>query len=143
MNYSDAHCHLGSVQFWDDREKVLNEMTEAGLDRVIMICCSERDYHRVCGLRDAFPDFKLACAIHPQSLRETDTMDRFEWFSELVKNIRPDMIGETGLDYASHRHTKEIQKQYFEKHPELACELHLPLTLPMTEVRGFLGTAFQ
>jgi len=129
MEYIDAHCHLGNRQFSDDREEMIQAMLEAGLHRVIMICCSEYDLRQVIDLRDTLPGFKLACAIHPQALRTTDSLDRFERFAEQMKQIRPDMIGETGLDYASHKHTKGLQKQFFEKHLELACEMHLPVNI--------------
>ena len=129
MNYIDAHCHLGNRQFSDDREEMIKDMLDAGLNRVILICCSEYDYRRVSDLRDRIPGFKLACAIHPQALRITDSLDRFEQFAEQMKQIRPDMIGETGLDYASHKHTKELQKLFFEKHLELACDMNLPVNI--------------
>lgn len=129
MEYIDAHCHLGNRQFADDREEMISRMCRAGLNRVIMICCSEYDYRQVSGLRDTIPGYKLACAIHPQSLQAADTADRFERFAQQMKHIKPDMIGETGLDYASHKHTKELQKQFFMKHLELACEMHLPVNI--------------
>ena len=129
MEYIDAHCHLGNRQFSDDRKEIIEDMLEAGLNRVILICCSEHDCREVIDLRDTIPGFKLACAIHPQALRTTNTPDRFERFAEHMKQIRPDMIGETGLDYASHKHTKELQKLFFEKHLELAYEMHLPVNI--------------
>ena len=129
MEYIDAHCHLGNREFSDDREEMIRAMLEAGLHRVIMICCSEYDLREVIGLRDTLPGFKLACAIHPQSLETADTLERFERFAELMKQVKPDMIGETGLDHASHKHTKELQQQFFERHLQLACEMHLPVNI--------------
>lgn len=129
MDYIDAHCHLGNRQFSDDREEMIKAMLEAGLHRVIMICCSEYDLRQVIDLRDTLLGFKLACAIHPQSLETADTLERFERFAELMKQVKPDMIGETGLDHASHKHTKELQRQFFEKHLQLACEMHLPVNI--------------
>ena len=129
MNYIDAHCHLGNRQFSDDREEMIKDMLDVGLNRVILICCSEHDYRRVSDLRNRILGFKLACAIHPQALRTTDTLERFDQFAEQMKLIRPDMIGETGLDYASHKHTKELQKLFFEKHLELACDMNLPVNI--------------
>ena len=112
MEYIDEHCHLGNREFSDDSEEMIRAMLEAGLHRVIMICCSEYDLRQVIDLRETLPCFKLACAIHPQ-----------------MKQVKPDMIGETGLDHASHKHTKELQQQFFERHLQLACELHLPVNI--------------
>ena len=129
MIYTDTHCHLGSVQFDRDRDEVIQRMLEADVCKAILICCSEHDLQEGIRLRNRYPEFKLACGIHPQSLMESDGEERFVHFQNAVQECRPDMIGEIGLDYQSHRHTKEIQKAFFEKQLEYACQLDLPLNI--------------
>ncbi|MBR4798251.1 MAG: TatD family hydrolase, partial [Oscillospiraceae bacterium] len=68
MILADAHCHLGSRQFDNNREEVLSSMLENGVEKAILICCSEHDRLASISLRDKFPGFKLALGIHPQDL---------------------------------------------------------------------------
>ena len=129
MSYIDTHCHLGSVQFDEDRDEVIARMMAEGADKAILICCSSHDLAIGEALRREYPGFKLACGIHPQSIRETDTEQRLEEFRKTVSACKPDVIGEIGLDYESHRHTKELQKIFFEEQLKLACELDLPVNI--------------
>ena len=129
MSYIDAHCHLGSRQYDSDREEVVKRMLENGVRSAIIICCSRHDLLEGAALRDRHPGFKLACAIHPQDLEEDCSENRLREFRKAIEEYRPDMIGETGLDYYSHPHTKEQQKHFFISQLELAREYGLPVDI--------------
>ena len=129
MVYVDAHCHLGSYQFDSDRDEVINRMLTARVHKAIMICCNEHDLKEGLRLRDEHPGFRLAYGIHPQSLETDSTPDLFEKFRNRVIETRPDMIGEIGLDYFSHRHTKDIQKEFFVRQLKLAQQMNLPVDI--------------
>ena len=43
MIYVDAHCHLGSREFDNDRDEVVGRMLENGVNHAIIICCSMHD----------------------------------------------------------------------------------------------------
>jgi TatD DNase family protein len=129
MSYIDAHCHLGSVQFDKDRKEMISRMLSKHVEKAIMICCSEHDLKEGIRLRDTYPGFRLACGIHPQALEPDDTPERFERFRQIVDQCRPDMIGEIGLDYYSHRHTAELQKDFFIRQLKLASEYDLPVDI--------------
>lgn len=125
----DAHCHLGSRQFDCDREEVVSRMLDRGVSNAILICCSEHDLAASLPLRNNNPGFRIACSIHPQALELCDTEDRIERLRNAVLTYHTDMIGETGLDYYSHKHTKEVQKMFFRKQMEMAEELGLPVDI--------------
>ena len=129
MVYVDAHCHLGSYQFDSDRDEVITRMLTARVHKAIMICCNEHDLKEGLRLRDEHPGFRLAYGIHPQSLETDSTPDLFEKFRNRVIETRPDMIGEIGLDYFSHRHTKDIQKEFFVRQLKLAQQMNLPVDI--------------
>ena len=128
MILADAHCHLGSRQFDNDREEVLSRMLENGVEKAILICCSEHDRLASMKLRDRYPGFKLALSIHPQDL-ENDDPQRLTVLKQALIDSHADMIGETGLDYYSHPHTKEAQIRFFEAQMEMAAELGLPVDI--------------
>ena len=129
MSYIDAHCHLGSHQFDDDRDEMINRMLSKRVDKAIIICCSKHDLGEGIRLRNQHSGFKLACGIHPQSVEPEDTTERFERFRKIVDECKPDMIGEIGLDYYSHPQTKEKQKEFFIQQLQLAGEYDLPVDI--------------
>ena len=131
MSYIDAHCHLGSSQFDVDRKEVTERMLEKGVRRAILICCNKSDYEKALALKKENSGFRLACGIHPQDLEEDCSEGRLSRFCDFVRNRRDeiDMIGETGLDYYSHPHTRDAQIRYFHAQLELARELGLPVDI--------------
>ena len=102
--YADAHCHLGSRQYDNDREDVINRMLEAGVGHAILICCSRHDLLESVKLREQNPGFRLALSIHPQDLEDDYSGESLQQLQRDIEEFRPDMIGETGLDYYSHPH---------------------------------------
>ena len=129
MIYCDAHCHLGSRQFDEDRERLLEVMMEADVRKAIIICCGRHDLDHGIRLRETYPDLKLAMAVHPQDLEEDHDPGRLERLEELIDEVKPDMIGETGLDYYSHPHTRQYQQRFFIRQLEMAAERDLPVDI--------------
>ena len=129
MRFTDAHCHLGSRQYDSDREDVIKRMLEKGVGDVIIICCSRHDLEEGARLREGHPGFKLAVSIHPQDLEEDFSDSRLDALREAVRYYHPDMIGETGLDYYSHPHTKPQQKHFFICQLQMAAQFHLPVNI--------------
>ena len=129
MSYTDTHCHLGSRQFDSDREQIVRRMLEAGVNNVIIICCSRHDLLEGVRLRDENPGFRLACSIHPQDLEDNNSEDRLDELRQVIETYHPDMVGETGLDYYSHPHTKIQQKHFFISQLEMARQYDLPVNI--------------
>ena len=129
MTYADAHCHLGSRQFDQDRDAVIERMLAANVRKAIIICCSDHDLAHGRQLRQRYPGFRLALSIHPQDLEEDHDDIRLAALKQAVLESHADMIGETGLDYYSHPHTREYQQHFFKAQLEMAAELHLPVDI--------------
>ncbi len=129
MGYTDAHCHLGTRRFDTNREEIIKRMLACDVDNAIMICCSDHDLERCLDLRKEHPGFKLAIGIHPQSLEYEDEFISYEGIRNRIIKYQPDMIGEIGLDYHSHRHTRDSQIDIFIKQLKLAQEFDLPVDI--------------
>ena len=127
--YADAHCHLGSRQYDNDRKEVVGRMLEAGVGHAILICCSRHDLLESVKLREQNPGFRLALSIHPQDLEDDYSGERLQQLQRDIEESRPDMIGETGLDYYSHPHTKTQQIHFFISQLELARKFDLPVNI--------------
>ena len=129
MVYVDAHCHLGSRQYDNDRAEVIERMLEKGVSDAIIICCSRHDLLESVRLRQQNPGFKLAVSIHPQDLEDDYSESRLNELREIIEEYHPDMIGETGLDYYSHPHTRLQQKHFFISQLEMARQYDLPINV--------------
>lgn len=129
MIFTDAHCHLGSRQYDSDRDEVIERMLEANVSSAIIICCSEHDLLQGIRLRQQHSGFKLALSIHPQDLEDDFSAERLQRLKRRTEECHPDMIGEIGLDYYSHPHTKVQQKLFFTSQLQLASDLNLPVNI--------------
>ena len=129
MVFIDAHCHLVTDEFDRDRDKVIERMLAKGVSRAVLICCDEEESRLGAELRSRNPGFKLACGIHPQDLEYDSTDGRLGRFRETVGRLKADMIGEIGLDYYSHPHTREAQNRFFRAQLDTAREMGLPVDI--------------
>ena len=135
MIYCDAHCHLGSRQFDEDRDQMIKRMLEADVSKAIIICCSRHDLDIGKKLKEKHPSFKLACSIHPQDLEDHDPKRLIEIRERIIES-GADMVGEIGLDYYSHPHTREYQKDFFKAQLEMAREFDLPIDVHCRKADG-------
>lgn len=128
MTYTDAHCHLGTRQYDTNRNEIIQRMLVNEVSKVIMISCSKHDLLECLELRKQNPGFKLAMSIHPQDLENHDEKRLIDLWNGIVE-VKPEMIGEIGLDYYSHPHTKEYQLKFFRAQLEMAEKLSLPVNI--------------
>lgn len=129
MVFVDAHCHLGSRQFDSYREEMIRRMLDKGVSKPIMICCSSHDLEKSLILREEHSSFKLAVSVHPQDLEDDYSEARLQEIERIINEYHPDMIGETGLDYYSHPHTRDQQRHFFISQLELARKYDLPVNI--------------
>ena len=129
MIFTDAHCHLGSRQYDLDRDEVITRMLNKGVSKAIVICCSRHDLMEGVKLRNHHHGFKLAVSIHPQDLEYDYSEKRLDDLRKLIEEYHPDMIGEIGLDYRSHPHTKVQQMHFFIAQLEMARHYGLPVNI--------------
>ncbi len=126
----DSHAHYDDEAFNDDREKVLNEIRENGVIRVLN-CAASYDSLKSTDKLTKEHDFIFgALGIHPENADEMkeDTLNEIRAY--IKNNDRIVAIGEIGLDYYwDENPPKEIQKEVFRKQMSLANELKLPVII--------------
>ena len=132
MSYIDTHCHLGSVQFDEDRDQMIERMLEADVSKAIIICCSRHDLDIGKKLKEKHPSFKLACSIHPQDLEDHDPKRLIEIRERIIES-GADMVGEIGLDYYWDKEGHDLQKHWFMRQMELSHEANLPMIVHSRE----------
>jgi TatD DNase family protein len=141
LKYIDIHSHLGFEDYGEDREKVIKNMSDAGVATIAIGAdlASSREAVKVASENENV----WACiGMHPNhNLAEVFNEKDYE---ELIKNPKVVAVGECGLDYFFRDEKiisdklkvesyKERQKLEFKKQIEFAIKHNKPLMLHIRE----------
>lgn len=129
----DIHSHLNFRDFNKDREEVIKRMQENGI-WTICVGADKKTSQECVDLAEKYENIFASVGLHPTDGDENFSVD---FYRELAKHPKVVAIGECGLDYYRNQASKkfkvesykEIQKEVFKKHIELALELNRPLMI--------------
>lgn len=128
----DSHVHLDDAKFDYDRENLIENLKEHGLDRVYNIGADLESSIASVELADKYEIIKAVIGIHPHAASEYN-QEVEDKLIELAKNENVRAIGEIGLDYYYDNSPRDIQVQVFKKQIELANKLKLPIVVHSRE----------
>lgn len=126
----DSHAHYDDESFNDDREEVLKQITENGVIGILNCAASYESLKTTDELTKKYDYIYGALGIHPENAYEMkdDTLDEIKKY--INENPKIVAIGEIGLDYYWEENPpKEVQKDVFRRHMNLAKELGLPVVI--------------
>jgi TatD DNase family protein len=117
----DSHCHLN---YLDDPDARLHAARSAGVGAFLCIGIGEDSIHEVLQIAEGHDDVWASVGQHPQ---EADSQPN--WIEDHLGHPRVVALGETGLDYhyGKDQRTRELQRQRFEYHLNLAADIELPI----------------
>lgn len=125
---TDTHAHLFWGSYREDFEDVLARARAAGVGRLVIVGTdaeSSRAAFETCARGTGlFP----TAGIHPHDAHRADAAAREE-ITRLCRRLECVGVGETGLDYCKLYSPREIQRENFRWHLELARELGKPVVV--------------
>ena len=124
----DTHAHYNSKQYEDDRDQVLMNLKEAGVEKVVNIAAEWESLEATLKLTEKYPFVYGTVGIHPDHVGELDS-DKLEIIRQMSREEKILAIGEIGLDYHWMVSPKELQKEWFIRQLELAREENLPVVI--------------
>lgn len=133
--YFDSHAHLDDRAFRDDREEILDSLTDAGVGYLMNIGCDLPSSLRSIDLAHRFPFIWAAVGSHPDDAAQVNDV-RIALYRQMCSDERVKAIGEIGLDYHYEDPPREIQLPAFRKQLELAAELDLPVIVHEREAHA-------
>ncbi|MBQ2957125.1 MAG: TatD family hydrolase [Clostridia bacterium] len=135
MRLFDTHAHLTSERFKSDRDEVIQRLTEAGVELVLLVGDASVEDQPVYPLAEAHPNFYAATGVHPHeaSAWNEEVSERIIRWMAHPKSVA---LGEIGLDYYYDLSPREIQRQAFDEQLELAYQLKKPVILHVREAHG-------
>lgn len=131
MEYFDAHAHYDDERFNIDRDKLVKEVYESGVTKIISAGYSLAGSKEGLALAKKYSFIYTTVGISPNDISEKweeDVIEIENLLKSELKNGRIVAVGEIGLDY--HYDTdKELQKQVFKKQIKLANKYELPIVI--------------
>lgn len=122
----DTHAHYDDEAFEKDRDRILKELPQRGVEKVINAAASMTGCWRTLTLIEQYDMVYGMLGIHPDEVGELTERD-MDFITEKAANPKIVAIGEIGLDYHWNVAPKEIQKHWFLRQIEVAREVGLPI----------------
>ncbi len=122
----DTHAHYDDFKFEEDRNTVLSELPENGVEYVINCGCDLKSCKKSIEICKDFDYFYCALGIHPSEINENCEAE-FEEIQKLCSFEKCVAVGEIGLDYHYDFVPREKQLYFFEKQLQFAKQIDLPV----------------
>lgn len=124
----DSHAHYDDEQFDTDRADVLKRIQEQDIVRVVNPASNLSSARKCIELSEAYDFVYCAVGIHPHDSQEY-SQQSLEIIRKMAEHKKVVAIGEIGLDYHYDFSPRDVQKQCFAAHIQLALQLELPLII--------------
>ncbi len=128
----ESHAHYDDSAFDLDREEVLKQCKEEGIETIVNVSASLDSVKRTLALTEKYEFIYGAVGIHPDEVGELDEAS-FEWLRKQCSQPKVVAVGEIGLDYYWDKEKHELQKYWFRRQMALAGELGLPVIVHSRE----------
>lgn len=125
--FFDSHAHLDDDRFCEDREEVINSLKQSGVSYVINVGADYETSLNSVKLSENYDFIYASVGVHPYDAKTVNDKLLDEFRNLVKKNKKIVAIGESGLDYSYDEADRELQKEAFIKHIELADELKMPI----------------
>lgn len=133
MNLIDTHTHMFSSQFDEDREQIVKECIESGIETLLLPNINSETIDAMWSLCDLFPKncFPMI-GLHPCDVKE-DYQKELGIVLQELKNRKYVAVGEIGIDLHWDKTKVDIQKNAFDQQIKWAIEFDLPIAIHIRE----------
>lgn len=128
----DSHCHLDFPDFDRDREEVIVQAAEYGVDRIINIGADIAASRRSLALAVQYEHIYCTVGVHPHDAK-TLTASFLGEMEKMAAHPKVVGIGEIGLDYYRNLSPHDVQKRAFVQQLDLAVKLSKPVVIHVRE----------
>jgi TatD DNase family protein len=121
----DTHTHLDDAAFDADRESVIEASRGTGVRHFVNIGYEPDRWESSRALREQHPDIDIVLGLHPQLAAQFDIALLRE-LNQVIADLRPVAVGETGFDFSRSAPSFEEQERAFRGQLEIAAATGLP-----------------
>lgn len=130
--FIDSHAHLDDRRFNQDRDKMIKNLKNDGVELAINVGADLKTSNMSVGLANRYENIYAVVGIHPHSATELDDA-ALDILRDLSKDHKVMAIGEIGLDFHYDNSPRDVQRSAFRAQIELAKELGLPIVIHSRE----------
>jgi TatD DNase family protein len=125
----DTHAHLYSEDFADDRDEMIRNAVQAGVQKIVLPNIDENSIESMLELSNAYPEvcFPLM-GLHPTSVGE-NYKDKLQIVESWLGRRDFFGIGETGIDLYWDKTYQKEQEDAFRIQLQIARSLHKPVVI--------------
>jgi len=124
----DTHAHLDFPQFDGDRDRVIKECQNNGVQFIVNVGVDLKSSQASVDLAEKYDFIFASVGFHPHDAKDLDG-SKLKEIEKLAAHPKVVAIGEIGLDYYRNLSPQDIQKKAFLIQLELAGKLKLPVIL--------------
>ncbi len=135
----DAHIHLDDSRFDKNRTELIQQATDAGIQKFITPAVMVSGFSKLKELSSQFPNILPSYGLHPYFVSQHKP-DDLKYMDMWLYANPSCAVGECGLDYFLKDLDRIQQQFYFEAQIALANKHKLPLIL---HARGAVDAVFQ
>jgi TatD DNase family protein len=128
MFLTDTHTHLDFPQFDNDRERVIERASTAGVKAIINVGADLASSQAAVVLAEVYPQVYAAVGVHPHDAK-TLTKEVLEELRVLASHPKVVAIGEIGLDFYRDLSPRDKQRQAFKQQLALASKAGKPVII--------------
>ncbi|MCF7911407.1 MAG: TatD family hydrolase [Candidatus Cloacimonetes bacterium] len=125
MKIFESHTHLDNPKFAQDRQQVIANCHNAGIERMINVSCDAQTMADSIALAEKYDFIYATAGFHPHDATELD----LEMVRKAAAHPKVVAIGEIGLDYFRDISPRNIQRDAFRQQLELAIKLKMPIII--------------
>ena len=122
----ETHAHYEDSRFEEDREELLAEMPQQGIDYVVNVGSSMKTSMETLEMTKKYDYIYGAVGVHPDHVPEL-TEDDMKMLADWCKEPKIVALGEIGLDYYYEDPVREVQKEWFARQLAVAYQEKMPI----------------
>jgi len=128
----DSHAHLDFEQYDTDRDRVIKDDLDNGIEAVVNIGVDLKTSRKSLELAEKYDHIYATVGVHPHDSGSAPE-NYLKQLETLAVHKKVVAIGEIGLDYYRDHSPRDIQRKAFEEQLELAKKLNMPVVVHIRE----------
>ncbi len=132
MKLVDTHCHLDFPELARSLDEILSRAEKAGVDKMVTICTRVRRFDVIRQIAEQHDNVFCSVGTHPHYANDEQDVAAKEIIA-LASHPKVVAIGEAGLDYHYDNAPRDVQREVFRRHIEVARQTGLPLVIHTRE----------
>ena len=130
MKFIDTHAHLYSHQFNEDRNNVVKNAIDSGVNKILLPNISSEHTDAMLDLCSRFPENCYPMmGLHPCDVKKDNMEKELLHVKDMLEKEYFIAVGEIGIDLYWDQSTLDIQKEAFRFQIELAKKHKLPIAI--------------